>query len=179
MQFGSFHLDPNIFIFAVVGGFFGLTFLFGEARLKRIALALLAGLFAADQLTNFVLTQLAHTGTKSVEEGTIKLVLLLVVLVVLSLGKAPSVGGHFSLRSMILSLLTATTLISYVLGYFSLGEQSRLINDYNLAAIAINNRPWWLSGLIVWLLVTQLWKKKVKEDDTSSGGKGKKGKKKK
>ena len=177
MQFGSFHLDPNIFIFAVVGGFFGLTFLFGEARLKRISLGLLAGLFAADQRTNFILTQLAHGGTKSIEESTIKLVLLLVVLVILSLGKAPSVGGHFSLRSMILSLLTAATLIAYVLGYFSLGEQTRILNDYNLAAIAVNNRSWWLAGLILWLLITQLWKKKAKEDAVPTG-KGKKGKKK-
>lgn len=175
MQFGSVHVDPNFLIFGVLGVFFVLTFLFGETRLRRVALALLAGLFAADQLTNLAITQLSKSGSGGGEEMVIKLSILGTILVLMSLGKAPSVGGHFSIRSMVLSLLTAATLLANVFSYLPPGEQSQLGNDYNLAAIAMNNRSWWLVGLIFWLILLQLWKKKAKEDD--SAGKGKKGKK--
>lgn len=178
MQFGSYHVDPNIFIFAILGVFFVLTFLFGETRLRRVALALLAGLFAADQLTSFAMTQLFKSGGDG-QEMMIKLGILGVILVLMSLGRAPSVGGHFSIRSMVLSLLTAVTLLAYVFSYLPPGEQSQLGSDYNLAAIAMNNRSWWLVGLIFWLILLQLWKKKVKEDDSGGSGKGKKKGKKK
>jgi len=47
MQFGPLNIDGNIYVFAVIGIFFLLAFIFGEGRLKRIATALLAGFFSS------------------------------------------------------------------------------------------------------------------------------------
>lgn len=151
-----------------------MSFLFGETRLKRIALAVLVGLFAADQLTDFVMTQTV-TFLKITDPAIMKLALLTVVAIPLSLGKAPSVGGRFSIRSTVLAILTATTLIAYTQSYLGNSLREQLVMDYNLVAIAANNRLWWLSGLIIWLIFLTLWKKKSKLDD--DGKKGKKGKK--
>lgn len=173
MRIGSIALDANLLIFAVLGGFFVLAFLFGEARLKRIALALIAGLFAADQLGSFTSTQLAHLAQGSLELATIKLGILVLVAGALSLGKSPSVGGHFSLRSFMLAALSAAVLIAFTQSYLDFGTQAQVSSDYNLVAIAVNNKSWWLAGLLLWLIILQFWKKKSKEDDDKKGKKKK------
>lgn len=177
MQFGSFTLDANVYVFVILGGFLLMAFMFGEARLKRIALGLLAGLLAADQLTDFAMTQ---TGSiiKITDPAVMSFILLLAVAVPLSLGKTPSVGGRFSIRSFALAILTAAALIAYTHSYLGSGVREQLIVDYNLVAIASNNKSWWLSGLLIWLIVLQLWKKKAKLDDDDPKKKGKKGRKK-
>ncbi len=175
MQLGTLNFSPNLYIFAIIGGFFVFAFLFGEARLKKIAMAILAGLFVADQLAAFAATQLAHAGIKNLDIATVKIALLILTAVPLSLGKAAGSGGRFSIRSFVLALLTAATLIAYTQSYMEIGLQIRLSTDYNLVAIAVANRPWWLAGLVLWLIILQVWKKKSKDDEDG----GKKGKKKK
>ena len=174
MRFGSIVLNANVYVFVIVGSFLGCAMLFGEARLKRIAMALLAGLFAADQLSGFVGVQLGHAGFKSVDTAIIKLAILGLVTLALSLGKAPSVGGRLSLRTLILALTSAATLIAYTSSYLGVGAQTELTMEYNLVAIATDNRSWWLIGMLLWLIILQVWKKKSSDDED-----GKKGKKKK
>ncbi|MEI7818951.1 MAG: hypothetical protein WCI47_02430 [bacterium] len=174
MQFGSIGMNANVYVFAILGGFLAFAIVFGEARLKKIAIALLVGFFAADQLADFVGTHLSRVGVKSVDDAMMHVILLTVVAVPLSLGKASGQGGRFSLRSIILAFLVGSTLIAYTHSYLAVAMQEQLSTEYNLIAIAADNRLWWLSGLILWLIILQLWKKKEPDED----GKGKKGKKK-
>ncbi len=175
MQFGNFVLNANLYIFIVVGGCLLLAFLFGETRLRRIALAIIAGLFAADQLTQFAMTQTSSV-LKLTDPAMVQLALLLIVAVPLSLGKSVSVGGHFSIRSFILALLLAATVVAYTQSYLPNGVREQMSTDFNLVAIAVNNKLYWLSGLLAWLILLSVWKKKPKLED--DGKKGKKGKKK-
>ncbi len=175
MQFGSLNVDGNVYVFAVVGAFFVLAFLFGEGRLKRIATALLAGFFVADQLGGFLAKQLDASISGPIDPASVQLIVLLVVTLGLSLGKTPSVGGRFGLRSFILAFLTAATLIGYTHSYLAQEAASKVLNEYNLIALAADNRLWLLTAMTAWLIIITLWKRKTKDDD---GKKGKKGKKK-
>lgn len=174
MRIGSFTLDANLYVFVIVGGLLLLAFLFGEARLRRIALAVIAGLFAADQLSALAATQLANVGWKNANDLIVHLGVLALVAIVLSLGKTVSVGGRFSLRSFVLAILLGATLIAYTQSYLDFAAQETLATDYNLIAIASSHRLLWLIGLLVWLMFLQLWKKKSKDDDDGKGKKGKK-----
>lgn len=174
MQFGSLSIDANIYVFAIIGGFFLMAFLFGEGRLKRIAAAVLIGLFAVDQLASLVATQLDKLGLKTIELATIQIALLAVVTITLSLGKTVSVGGRFGLRSFILAFLTSATLIAYTQTYLKPDVGSKVLENYNLVALASNNRLYLLSALLVWLIIITLWKRKTKDDDEKKGKKGKK-----
>lgn len=173
MRIGNFALNANLYIFIVVGGFFLLAFLFGEARLKRIALAVIAGLFAADQLTQFAMTQ-ASGVLKLTDPAIIQMALLLIVAVPLSIGKSVSVGGHFSVRNFILALLLAVTVVAYTQSYLPAIIREQMSTDFNLVAIAVNNKLYWLSGLLAWLILLSIWKKKPKLEDDKKGKKGKK-----
>lgn len=170
MQLGSYTLDANLYVFAIVGGFLLMAFLFGEARLKRIALAILAGLLAADQLTEFVITQ-AQPILRLNDPTVVRFGLLILVAIPLSLGKLVSVGGRFSIRSFGLALLTSATLIAYTHSYLTGGMLDQLSTDYNLVAIAVDHQYYWLSGLLLWLIILQLWKKRSKDDDDKKGKK--------
>ncbi|MFO0955359.1 MAG: hypothetical protein U0526_02375 [Candidatus Saccharibacteria bacterium] len=179
MQFGSLSIDANLYVFAIIGGFFLMAFLFGEGRLKRIAAAVLVGLFAVDQLSELVVTQLDKLGLKTLELATVQLALLAVVAITLSLGKTVSVGGRFGLRSFILAFLTSATLIAYTQSYLKPEVGSKVLENYNLVALAANNRLYLLAATITWLIIITVWKRKIKDDDDAKGKKGKKGKKKK
>lgn len=173
MQFGPLSIDGNIYVFAVVGGFFILAFLFGEGRLKRIATGLLAGFFVADQLGGFLAKQLGQSG-QALDPALVQLIVLLVVTIGLSLGKAASVGGRFGLRSFILAFLTAATLIGYTQSYLAQDVATKVLDEYNLIALASENRLWLLTAMTVWLIIITVWKRKVKDDDDKKGKKGKK-----
>lgn len=175
MLFGSIAVNGNVFVFAVLGLFLGCGLLFGEARLKRMAIGALVGLFAADQLADFAATQLGHAGFEIDDQAVLKLALLLLVAIPLSLGKAPSVGGRFSIRSIVLGMLAGTTVVAYVSNFVADTLLQELQTEYNLIALATDNRSWWLAGLMLWLIILHVWKPKSKDDED---GKGKKGKKK-
>ncbi len=175
MLFGSIAVNGNVFVFAVLGLFLGCGLLFGEARLKRVTIGALVGLFAADQLADFAATQLGNAGLDIDDQAVLKLALLLFVAIPLSLGKAPSVGGRFSIRSIVLGMLAGTTVVAYVSNFVADTLLQELQTEYNLIALATDNRSWWLAGLILWLIILHVWKPKSKDDDD---GKGKKGKKK-
>lgn len=174
MQFGSLNVDGNVYVFAVVGAFFVLAFLFGEGRLKRIATALLAGFFVADQLGGFLAKQLDASISGPIDPASVQLIVLSVVTLGLSLGKTPSVGGRFGLRSFILAFLTAATLIGYTQSYLAQEAASKVLNEYNLIALAADNRLWLLTAMTAWLIIITLWKRKTKDDDDKKGKKGKK-----
>lgn len=175
MYFGSLTLDANFFVFAVLGLFLGCGILFGEARLKRVVTGALIGLFAADQLADFVATQLSNAKVDIDDQAVLKIALLLIVAIPLSLGKAPSVGGRFSIRSIVLAVFAAMTVIAFVSNFLSDTLLGELETEYNLIALATDNRSWWLAGLLLWLVILHVWKPKSKDDDD---GKGKRGKKK-
>jgi|GEM_PF-5472281 len=175
MRFASFSLNANLYVILIVGAFLAAGLLFGEARLKRIAMAVLAGLFVADQLSGFFATQLARVGLKDVDMALLQFILLFVTTGLLSIGKVSGGGGRLSIRTLVLAVTSAATLIAYSSSYFGAVVQAELSTDYNLVAIAVDNRSWWLAGMVVWLAVLQIWKKKSPDDDDG----GKKGKKKK
>ena len=175
MLFGSIAVNGNVFVFAVLGLFLGCGLLFGEARLKRVTIGALVGLFAADQLADFAATQLGNAGLDIDDQAVLKLALLLLVAIPLSLGKAVSVGGRFSIRSIVLGMLAGTTVVAYVSNFVADTLLQELQTEYNLIALATDNRSWWLAGLMLWLIILHVWKPKSKDDDD---GKGKKGKKK-
>lgn len=177
MQFGPLSIDGNIYVFAVVGGFFILAFLFGEGRLKRIATALLASFFVADQLGGFIAKQLNSSVGGPIDPAFVQMIILVVVAIGLSLGKTASVGGRFGLRSFILAFLTAATLIGYTQSYLQEEIATKVLNEYNLIALAAENRLWLLTAMTAWLIIITVWKRKTKDDDEKKG-KGKKGKKK-
>jgi hypothetical protein len=56
---------------------------------------------------------------------------------------------------------------------------SKVLENYNLVALAANNRLYLLAATITWLIIITVWKRKIKDDDDAKGKKGKKGKKKK
>ena len=174
MQFGPLNIDGNIYVFAIVGGFFLLAFLFGEGRLKRIAAGLLAGFFVADQLGGFLAKQIGETGGGSVDPAFVQLIVLLVATVGLSLGKTPSVGGRFGLRSFILAFLTAATLIGYTESYPAETASTQVLEEYNLIALAAQNKLWLLTAMTFWLILITVWKRKTKDEDDKKGKKGKK-----
>lgn len=174
MQFGPLNIDGNIYVFAVIGIFFLLAFIFGEGRLKRIATALLAGFFVADQLGGFLARQLDSSINGPIDAAFVQLVVLLVVTVGLSLGKTPSVGGRFGLRSFVLAFLTAATLIGYTQSYLAHDISTKVLEEYNLIALAAENRLWLLTAMTGWLILITVWKRKTKEDDDKKGKKGKK-----
>lgn len=151
-----------------------MAFLFGEGRLKRVAAAVLVGLFAVDQLAELVATQLDRIGAKNVELATIQLGLLILVAVTLSLGKTVSVGGRFGLRSFILAFLTSATLIGYTQTYLAPEVGSKVLENSNLVALAADSRLYLLAATITWLIIITLWKRKTKDDDDKKGKKGKK-----
>ena len=100
MHFGSIALNANVFVFAVFGLFVGCGILFGEARLKKLTIGFLVGLFVADQLADFVVTQLAHASVTINDPSLVKLILMLAAVIPLSIGKTPSVGGRFSIDDL-------------------------------------------------------------------------------
>jgi len=104
----------------------------------------------------------------------VQLVVLLVVTVGLSLGKTPSVGGRFGLRSFVLAFLTAATLIGYTQSYLAHDISTKVLEEYNLIALAAENRLWLLTAMTGWLILITVWKRKTKEDDDKKGKKGKK-----
>lgn len=169
MQFGQFSVDGNIFVFVVVGAFFAVAFLFGEGRLKKIATALLAGFFVAEQLGEYAIKNLRL----GMDPALIMLGILLVVTIGLSLGKATSVGGRFGLRSFILAFLTSATLIAYTQSFLGVAQASDVVDRYNLIALAVNNKIYLLMAMTLWLIIITVWKRKTKDDD----GKSKKRKK--
>ncbi len=175
MHFGSIALNANVFVFAVFGLFVGCGILFGEARLKKLTIGFLVGLFVADQLADFVVTQLAHASVTINDPSLVKLILMLAAVIPLSIGKTPSVGGRFSIRSIVLAVLAAATVVAYTSNFVSIEVLQELQTEYNLIAIATDNHSWWLAGLLVWLIVLHVWRPKSKDEDE---GKGKKGKKK-
>lgn len=174
MQFGPLSVDGNIYVFAIVGGFFVLAFVFGEGRLKRIATALLAGFFVADQLGGFLAKQLNSSGSSSLDPAFVQLVVLLVVAIGLSLGKSASVGGRFGLRSFVLAFLTAATLIGYTQSYLVEKVSTKVLEEYNLIALASQYRLWLLTAMAAWLILITVWKRKTKDDDDKKGKKGRK-----
>lgn len=171
MQFGQISIDGNMYVFAIVGAFFVLAFVFGEGRLKRVSTALLAGFFVADQLGGFVTEKLSG---QSPDASLVMLGILAFVTLGLSLGKAASTGGRFGLRSFILAFLTSATLIAYTHSYLSRAAATEALDKYNLVALAVNNKLYLLAAMTAWLILITVWKRKTNDDDT----KGKKGKKK-
>ncbi len=174
MRIGSIDINGNLYVFAVLGVLFGLAFLFGEARLRRVVVAMLVGLFAADQLTDFAITQIGHIGLKDLDPTLVRLGLLLLVMLALSLGKVSASGGRFSVRSFVLATTASATFIAYTNSFLALTSRESSVTEYNLIAIAVNNQSWWLTSLIAWLVVLHIFKQKSKDDDEG----GKKGKKK-
>ena len=173
MRFANIDLNANIWVFATLAAFFIMAFMFGEAKLKRITLAVLVGIFAADQLAQYAMTQL-HSLINVADIGTWKFVIFGITALPLTLGKSVSVGGHFSIRSFVLAFLASVTVIAYGVSFLAASTQSQLSTEYNLVAIAANNQLAWLSGLLGWLIVLQVWKKKSKLDEGNGKGKKKK-----
>lgn len=171
MRFGNLSIDANLYVFAIVGAFFIMAFVFGEGRLKRIATALLAGFFVTEQVSDLAQSSLR---SQSIDPALLSLGILAIVTIGLSLGKAPSVGGRFGLRSFILAFLTSATLIGYTQSYLTRAESSEVLEKSYLVAMAANNKLWFLIAMTAWLVIITVWKRKVKDDDEKKGKKGRK-----
>lgn len=148
-------LTFNLIFFGLIGGLALLGLLFGEGRMRNVALGAFVALFVMSQLADASLSVVTKpvasiVGTANVGSTIGGLVFLLFVV-------GAFVGSHkkgANIRAMLLGIVTGLFVLSYGTALLPSKVKDTVLATYNLAAIITSVRPYILVALVVLILIS-------------------------
>lgn len=152
------YLTGNAQLLLIFGAFILLAFLIGQERMKRVALAVIVALYVSIQLGPAILSFLSRYHLSFVNKNIIFATLFIVITVLLSLGRVEKDRQKgISIPALILAVLTAGMLVSNGVELMPLHIKEQLVTDYNLYAMVVAAKNWWLGLAVAWIIVMNLW----------------------
>lgn len=158
------YLTGNVQLLLIFGAFILLAFVLGQERMKRVALAAVVALYVNLQLGPVIVRFFSRYKLGFANKHVIYMVLFLLVTTLLSLGKVEH-DRHkgVSIPALILGVLTAGMLVSSGIEFLSADARQRLVTDYNLYAMVVATKNWWLGLTVGWVIVMNLWHRPQKK----------------
>lgn len=158
------YLTANVQLLLVFSSFVLLAFLVGAERMKRVSLAVIVALYVDLMLGEVIFSFLTRFRLSFINKSIVLIVLFIAITLLLSLGKVES-GRHkgISIPALILAILTAGMLISAGVDFMPTHIKSQLVTDYNLYALVVSAKYWWLGLTVAWIIVMNLWHRPEKK----------------
>lgn len=152
------YLTGNAQLLLIFGAFILLAFLIGQERMKRVALAAIVALYVSTELGPPILSFLSRYHLSFVNKNIIFATLFILITVLLSLGRVEKDRQKgVSIPALILAVLTAGMLVSNGVELMPLRIKEQLVTDYNLYAMVVAAKNWWLGLTVAWIIVMNLW----------------------
>lgn len=158
-------LTFNLVFFALIGGLALLGLLFGEGRMRNVALGAFVALFVMSQLTDPSVNSLLKPVGTIVGENNISSAIGGIIFLLFVVGAF--IGIHkkgANIRAMIMGIITGLFVLSYGTALLPAQVKDTILNQYNLAAIINSIRPYILVAMIVIILISIFVPEKDKND---------------
>lgn len=151
-----------IFIAILLVGLF-----LGEQRMQRIALSAFVGLVIADNFSDILLKVSSSQKLFNPTITIAKITLFTATVLLLSFHKKSDffVKSKISVKSAILSFLSAGFISTTILSFLSPETFDKLVTDYNLISMLYAFRYWFMGLTVVWIIIMSFWPKSKKDKD--------------
>lgn len=139
----------------------------GEQRMQRIAMSSFVGLAIVQVFSEPLLDLVLSRSPLEISLGMIKIILFIATIFLLSFHKKSDffAKSKISVKSAILSFLSAGFISTTILGFLEQNTLDHLITDHNLISMIYAFKFWFMGLIVIWMIVMNFWPKSKKDKD--------------
>jgi len=138
----------------------------GELRMQRVAFSAYVGLVISIFLSDSISKFLIDTKLLNLDNSAVKIILFIATILLLSFHKKGdfAIKSKISIKSAILSFLTAGFILSNILSMLNPTTLNKLLTDYQVIAMIYDFKLWFIALTVVWTVVISFWSRKKDKD---------------
>ncbi len=151
--------NPSTQILIAFVALLAIGLVLGEIRMQRIAMSSYVGLVIATFLGGPLYKLLTNVKFVDLGESAIKIILFVATVLLLSFHRKSDFmhKGKISIKSAILSFLTAGFISTSILNMLNQATLNKFLTDYNIVAMLYTFRFWFMGLTAAWIVIMNFW----------------------